>query len=94
MGKKTRSGSGMSIWIIFSRTKKQFFGIKILKSGIQNLFDPGSGMEKFGFGIRDKHSGSATLGLTFTLYRTVLPGIGGIKVSCSLIETRDPESNI
>jgi hypothetical protein len=29
--------------------------------GIRNLFDPGSGMEKFGSGIRDKHTGSATL---------------------------------
>ncbi len=30
-------------------------------SGIRNLFDPGSGMEKFGSGIRDKkHPGSAT----------------------------------
>ncbi len=29
------------------------FGLKLLKSGIPNLFDPGSGMEKFGYGIRD-----------------------------------------
>jgi hypothetical protein len=28
--------------------------------GIQNLFDLGSGMEKFGSGIWDKHPGSAT----------------------------------
>jgi hypothetical protein len=27
---------------------------------IRNLFDPGSGMEKCGTGIRDKHPGSAT----------------------------------
>jgi hypothetical protein len=30
-------------------------------SGFRNLFDPGSGMEKFGFWILDKHPGSATL---------------------------------
>jgi hypothetical protein len=30
-------------------------------SGIRNLFDPESGMKKFGSGIRDKHPGSATL---------------------------------
>jgi hypothetical protein len=29
---------------------------------IRNLFDPGSGIEKFEPGIRDKHPGSATLG--------------------------------
>jgi hypothetical protein len=29
--------------------------------GIRNLSDPGSGMKKFGFGIRDKHPESATL---------------------------------
>ena len=45
------------------------FGLKILKlvdadpdpaSGIFLALDPGSRMEKFGFWIRDKHSGSAT----------------------------------
>jgi hypothetical protein len=30
-------------------------------SEIRNLFDLGSGMEKFGSGIRDKHPGSETL---------------------------------
>ncbi len=35
-----------------------FFGVKILKFYDE---DPGSGMEKVGSGIRDKHSGSATL---------------------------------
>jgi hypothetical protein len=32
-----------------------------IRSGIQDLYDPGSGMEKFESGIRDKHPGSATL---------------------------------
>jgi hypothetical protein len=52
------------------------FGLKILKfcyggsgSGIRNLFDPGSGMERFGSGIRYKHSGSATLLLCDPKYR-------------------------
>jgi hypothetical protein len=30
-----------------------------MQNRIWNLFDPGSGMEKFGSGIRDKHPGSA-----------------------------------
>jgi hypothetical protein len=29
--------------------------------GIRNLFDPGSGMEEFGSGIRDKYPRSASL---------------------------------
>ncbi len=55
------------------RTNHQFFRIKIFKfvdadpdlgSGIRDLVNPGSGtgMEKVGSGIRDKHPGSATLG--------------------------------
>jgi hypothetical protein len=53
-----------------SKSLEIIFGLKILKffdadadpgSGILNLFDSGSGMEKFGFGIRDKHPGSVTL---------------------------------
>ncbi len=32
--------------------------------GSGNLFYPGSGMKKFGSGIRDKHPGSATLSCT------------------------------
>jgi hypothetical protein len=54
------------------RNSKQFLGLKYLNSlmliRIRNIFDPesgirdvGSGMEKFGSGIRDKHPGSATL---------------------------------
>jgi hypothetical protein len=43
-----------------SESLKPFFGLKILKffdenpdpAGIRNLFDPGSGMEKFGPGSR------------------------------------------
>ncbi len=42
--------------IIFPRAWKQFFGLKITSilwcgSGIRNLFEPGSGLEKFGSGI-------------------------------------------
>jgi hypothetical protein len=54
----------------YFREFKANFLVKILKffgadadSGSENLFDPGSGMEKFGSGIREKHPGSATLGL-------------------------------
>jgi hypothetical protein len=40
-------------------------GLKILNSSmriwIRDLVDPGSGMEKFGSGIRSKHPGFATL---------------------------------
>ncbi len=45
----------------------KIFGLKILfvadpDTGSDGcLFDPESGMEKFGSGIRDKHPGSATL---------------------------------
>jgi hypothetical protein len=69
MGKKSGSGSGKNNpdHTVFPRAQKPFFGVKILK-----LFDadPGSGMEKIrirdpgwktGSGIREKHSGSATL---------------------------------
>jgi hypothetical protein len=45
--------------IIFPRAEKQFFsGLKILQ-----FFDadPGSGIEKFGPRLRDKHPGFATL---------------------------------
>jgi hypothetical protein len=49
----------------------QFFRLKILiffdadpdpGFGILSTLDPGSGMEKVGSWIRDKHPGSATLG--------------------------------
>jgi hypothetical protein len=32
-----------------------------IRIGIRDLFDPGSGMEKLGSGIRNEHPGSATL---------------------------------
>jgi hypothetical protein len=52
-----------------SESLETIFWVKILKffdadAGSWNRFltlDPGSGMEKFGSGIRDKHPGSATL---------------------------------
>jgi hypothetical protein len=37
---------------------KTIFGLKILEF-FYAVFDPGSGMEKFVSGIRDKHPGSA-----------------------------------
>jgi hypothetical protein len=52
----------------FRELRNNFFGLKICKffdeepdsgSGIFFTLDPGSGMEKFGSGIRDKHPGSA-----------------------------------
>jgi hypothetical protein len=50
-------GSGMNIPDLISRALKQYFGLKIFK-----FFDAdagsGSGMEKFGSGILDQHSGS------------------------------------
>jgi hypothetical protein len=33
----------------------------LMRTPIRDHFDPGSGMEKSGSGIRDKHPGSATL---------------------------------
>jgi hypothetical protein len=53
-----------------SESLETIFWVKNIKiigcgsgSGIRNLFDPGSGMKKFGSGIGDKQSGSATLNL-------------------------------
>ncbi len=58
MGKKSRSGSGMNIPDHISVSLETFFWDKnslILwcgyGTGIRNLLDPGSGMEKFGSGI-------------------------------------------
>jgi hypothetical protein len=50
--KKSRSGSGMFIPDI-SEIFKTIFGLKILNYllRIRNLFDSGSGMEKFGSGL-------------------------------------------
>jgi hypothetical protein len=63
MGKKSRSGFRDEHPGSYIRDK-QFFGLKILKflyadsypgSGIFLTLDPGSWMEKFGSGVRDKH---------------------------------------
>ncbi len=61
-------GSGMNIPDHLSESSETVFRVKVLKifscgsgTGTQNLFDPGSRMEKFRSGIRDKHPGSATL---------------------------------
>ncbi len=45
---------------------------------IRNLFDPESGMEKFGTWIRDKHRGSATLQKLYVFFNLLL-----LTVSCS-----------
>jgi hypothetical protein len=47
----------------FRELRNNFLGKKYLNSFMQirNLFDPGSGMEKYGSGFRDKHPESATL---------------------------------
>jgi hypothetical protein len=46
-----KSGSGMNILDNFARSLETFLGLKYLNSlmriRIRNLFDPGSGMEKF-----------------------------------------------
>jgi hypothetical protein len=54
------SGSGKNIPNYFSKSSETVFGVKNTKilrcrseSGIRNLFDPGSGMEKLRSGIRD-----------------------------------------
>jgi len=48
-----------------SESLETIFWVKYLNSliriRIRNLFDPGSGMEKLGSWIQDKHPGSATL---------------------------------
>jgi hypothetical protein len=73
MGRKSASGSGMNKPDHIFRSLETifwFFGVKILKFFYA---DPGSGMEtvrirdpgwkKVGSGARDKHPGSATLGI-------------------------------
>jgi hypothetical protein len=66
MGKK--SGSGIMIrdehpLSFFRELRNSFLVQKYLNSlmRIRDIFDPGSGMEKFGSGILYKHSGYATL---------------------------------
>jgi hypothetical protein len=50
MGKKSRSGSGMNIPEHIIERIETIFWVKILKFFVA---DPGSGMEKFGSGIRN-----------------------------------------
>jgi hypothetical protein len=90
MGKKARSESGIRIrdehpGSYFRELRNNFLGQKYfnLLMRIRNLFDPGSGMEKFGPGIRDKHPGSATLvfrAKTFQNYESFSLSVTG---SCS-----------
>jgi hypothetical protein len=67
MGKKSRSGSGMNIPDIISENLEIIFWVKKLKffdtdpdqrSGIFLTLDPG--WKKLGYGIQEKHPGSAT----------------------------------
>jgi hypothetical protein len=52
MGKKSGSGSGMNNPDHISQSLEIiFFGLKYLNS-LMRIWDPGSGMEKFGSGIR------------------------------------------
>jgi hypothetical protein len=70
VGKKSGSGSGMNSPDHIYECLDTIFPVKILK-----FFDadPGSGMEKIRSGIRDKHTGSATLILN-SLMRIRDPG--------------------
>jgi hypothetical protein len=58
MGEELRSLYGMNIPDYISESLETIFSVKILKCFDA---DPGSEMEKLGFGIRGKHLGSATL---------------------------------
>jgi hypothetical protein len=67
MVKNPEPGSGVNILDNFSESFETVFGLKILKffdadtdPGSSDL-DSGSGMKKFGSGIRYKHPGSARL---------------------------------
>jgi hypothetical protein len=84
MGIKPGSGSGIRIRVEQPRSYfpelRTFLWVKILKffdadpnpgSGIFLTLDSGSEMEKIGSGIRDKHTGSATLLWMISTYRTV-----------------------
>jgi hypothetical protein len=70
MDKKSGSGSGMNIPVHIAESLETVFWVNKHKfvdvdpapgSEIFLTLDPGSGMEKFGSGIRDNHPGSATL---------------------------------
>ncbi len=60
-----KSGSGILDNISARRLRHNCFGLKILRFllRIRDLLDAGSGMEKYGSGIRNKHPESATLQL-------------------------------
>jgi hypothetical protein len=67
MDRDKKSRSGMNILDHISESFETIIWVKILKffdadpdPGYRNLFDSGSGMEKFGSSIRDQHSGYAT----------------------------------
>jgi hypothetical protein len=52
-----------------SESLKTIFRLNILKFGIRNLFDPGSGIRDGKIRIRDKHSGSATLHVPVSFFK-------------------------
>jgi hypothetical protein len=56
MCKKSGSGSGLNNPDHISESLETIFWVKIL-----NFFDADPGWKKFGYGIRDKHPGFATL---------------------------------
>jgi hypothetical protein len=63
-GRKSRFR--MNIPDNFPESSETLFWVKkypnsLMRIRIRVLFDPGCGMEKLGFGIRFKHSGSRTL---------------------------------
>jgi hypothetical protein len=64
-GKKSGTGIRDEYPRSFFRELRTVLGLKILKffdaDPDPDLFDPGSGMEKFVSGIQDKHHGSVTL---------------------------------
>jgi hypothetical protein len=92
MGRKSASGSGIrdeQSGSYFLELRNHFFGFMGVK--ILEFFDadPGSGMEtvrirdpgwkKVGSGIRDKHTGSATLIAVFVNYYSLASsGYGGV----------------
>jgi hypothetical protein len=87
----------MNILDHISESLETSFWVKILKffdayadPGSENLFDPGSGMEKFRSGIRNEHSGSATLAATKTSPKRwlVIDGEIGTLLNCGVSNFR------